>query len=113
MCTLTTILSCFSLTGFYVTADIKAVDRGQARWQQVDSKPANGDLWFKRDGRYFTASTEPDNPYVFAAIGYSLELWDEKITLNLIQIAHESSPMTNSDRGRNSIATGITWRPFK
>ena len=113
MCGLEAILACFSLSGFYIDADISYRGRGEGRWIVREPQESDYPIWTFQDGnKYFVSrDTTKQNPYGRISIGYSINPSDS-VTIK-IYASHQSSFATNKDRGNDELSLGITWRPFK
>lgn len=113
MCSLTALLACFSMSGFYVDASIIHSNKGAAI---VVYDEAAFDTVIK--GMPITViyplariEENPRNPYGRISVGYDLQL--SKSLAMRLDYSHESSLATNADRGEERITVGLTWRPFR
>ena len=115
MCSLLALLSCFSMNGFYVDAQIIHSNKGAA---VVVQETKEQQVYIKEWNQHVTAvyptntiQDNPRNPYGRLSVGYDVT-FNQHVSMRL-DYSHESSLDTNADRGEERISLGITWRPFR
>jgi hypothetical protein len=113
MCSLLALLSCFSMNGFYVDAQLIHSNKG-AGIVAYDYVTATTHIkgYGPVNVTYpvYRVEDEPRNPYGRISIGYDVKFSD-RFSMSL-DYSHESSLATNKDRGEERISLGVTWRPF-
>lgn len=106
-CGLATLAACFSLSGFYVDADLSYLNTDIPRrdWHVTEIRHA----WGVETVINSSLNDRPANPYGRLAIGYQIEL--RNVTMSL-EGWHLSSTK-DSDRGIEGVSVRARWFPFR
>lgn len=106
-CTLAALISCFSLSGIYVDADLSYLDADIPRreWHVYEIPHS----WGVETSVNSAVNDRPANPYGRISLGYQMEF--KSVTLSL-EGWHLSSTK-DGDRGLNAVSLRAKWFPFR
>lgn len=106
-CGLATLAACFSLSGFYVDADLSylSADIPRRTWH-VYEVPHH---WGVETVVHSARNDRPANPYGRLAVGYQIQFSNISLSLE----GWHLSSTKDSDRGMEGVSVKARWFPFR